>query len=486
MPAATEIFFELVRDHAKPSAADVSPDTSLRDVVGLMTTGKATAVVVVDADRCPAGIVTEQDIVRRATFSADPSQPVRDVMSRPVHCIGEDEHLFIAIARMRRFGHRHMPIVDGDGRLAGILDLHRTMAHAANDLILRIDELTRDDSIDGLREIKAAQVGVAERLLADNVSADDIQTLLTHVNNDIYRRLVDLDLSAMAEEGKPPPPVEFSVIVMGSGGRGENFLVPDQDYGFVLADYPDDRHDEIDSWFVDLAERLSRDLDAVGLPYCKGHVMATNPTWRKPISRWKDQVEEWSRRADTTLLLDFDIFFDFRPCWGNPRMPAELRRHVTRVTRGNKPFLRALYSADRDHGTARGWFGRFATKRKDPDHKGMINLKLHAILPLVEGARMLALRDGIETTRTLGRLRAAHESGALNGDELEYLLAARETVGGLLLRRQFADFKAGLPVSGYVDPKRLSRRDRARLREAFKAIESLRARIRFEFGGEIF
>ena len=65
MSAATEIFFDLVRDHANRSAADAAPDTALRDVVGLMTTGKATAVVVVDADRCPIGIVTEQDIVRR-------------------------------------------------------------------------------------------------------------------------------------------------------------------------------------------------------------------------------------------------------------------------------------------------------------------------------------------------------------------------------------------------------------------------------------
>jgi signal-transduction protein with cAMP-binding, CBS, and nucleotidyltransferase domain len=486
MSTATEIFFDLVRDHANPSAAQAAPETALGDVVGLMATGKASAVVVVDTDRRIAGIVTEQDIVRRAAFAADPAQPVRDVMSRPVHCIGEDEHLFIAIARMRRLGHRHMPIVDGDGRLAGILDLHHTMAHAASDLIGRIEELTREDSIDGMHEIKAAQVGIAEDLLTDNVTTGDIQSLLSHVNNDIYRRIADMNVSAMADEGKPAPPVEFSVIVMGSGGRGENFLVPDQDYGFVLADYADELRDEVDPWFVDLATRMSRDLDAVGLPYCKGKVMATNPMWRKTISGWKDQVDEWNRRAYAIPLLDFDIFFDFRICRGDPRLAAELRRHVTRVTTGNEPFLRALYGFDRDHGTARGWFGRFATEAKDPVHKGKINLKLHGLLPLIEGARMFALRDGVEATGTLARLLAAHGSGVLDDDEHEYLVAAHQTLGELLLRRQFADFRAGLPVSGFVHPNTLSRRDRARLREAFKAIEDLRARMKVEFGGEIF
>jgi signal-transduction protein with cAMP-binding, CBS, and nucleotidyltransferase domain len=360
------------------------------------------------------------------------------------------------------------------------------MAHAAGDVLADIDSLTRDDSIDGLKEIKAAQVDVAERLFTENVSAAEIQSVLTHVNNDIYRRLVDMNLRAMAGEGRPPAPVDFSVIVMGSGGRGENYLVPDQDYGFVLADYPDDRHDEIDPWFVDLAERLSRDLDTVGLTYCKGDIMATNPMWRKTVSRWKDQLDEWNRRAYAIPLFECDIFFDFRPVWGGPGMPGELRRHVTRITRGNAPFLRELFSADRDHGTARGWFGRFATERKDPVHRGKINLKLHGILPLVEGARMLALRAGIEATATTARLRGAHAAGDMTDAELDDLAAAHQTLGELVLRRQFADFKAGAPVSGFVDPKRLNRRERARLHDAFKAIEDLRARLRFEFADELF
>ncbi len=78
------------------------------------------------------------------------------------------------------------------------------------------------------------------------------------------------------------------------------------------------------------------------------------------------------------------------------------------------------------------------------------------------------------------------DSGALDDDEHEYLVAAHQTLGELLPRRQFADFRARLPVSGFVHPNTLRRRDRARLREAFKAIENLRARMKVEFGGEIF
>ena len=62
------------------------------------------------------------------------------------------------------------------------------------------------------------------------------------------------------------PPVPFCVIVMGSGGRGESYLYPDQDNGFILDDYPDDQHTELDAFFIKLAERMTRDLDMVGTP----------------------------------------------------------------------------------------------------------------------------------------------------------------------------------------------------------------------------
>ncbi|MSO89125.1 MAG: hypothetical protein EXQ89_04035 [Rhodospirillaceae bacterium] len=50
----------------------------------------------------------------------------------------------------------------------------------------------------------------------------------------------------MQDRGRSPPPVALSLIVMGSGGRGESFLFPDQDNGIIIADYPDDAHDRID------------------------------------------------------------------------------------------------------------------------------------------------------------------------------------------------------------------------------------------------
>ncbi len=482
----TAVFSKLVRDFVGLVPLAVPAETALRDVVGHMTNARVSVAVVTDVDNRPIGILTEQDVTRRIAFRANPDQPISDVMSTPVYTINIDEHLYYAVARMRRLGTRHLTVIDEDGRIVGMLDIHRAMADTSEHLMREIDNLTRDDNVDGLKEIKAAQVDLAEHLMAEGVAAPDIQGLLTHINNDIYRRVVNLNLTAMADEGLGKPPVRFCVIVMGSGGRGENYIYPDQDNGFILEDYADEDHTRIDTWFIELAERVTHDLDRVGLPLCKGYVMATNPLWRKTRSQWKAQVEIWNRRRNTTILRLCDIFFDFRSAWGDASMADELRHHITQVVGGNMSFLRDMYEDDRDHGTALGWFGRFITEKDDKDHIGEMNLKHTGTLPLVEAMRLLSLREGIEETATLARMDALHEKGVLEDDEYDYLEGAFRTVCTILLRQQIKDYKAGKQVSSYVNPKMLTRRERDILTNSLKAIHDLRERMRSEFTGEIF
>ncbi|MGC9116699.1 MAG: CBS domain-containing protein, partial [Conexivisphaera sp.] len=76
--------------------------------------------VVVDADRRPMGIVTREDLEyarRRGLLSA----PVSMVMREDPITAREDEPLEEAEARMAEAGVDCMPVVDGRGRLAGLV-----------------------------------------------------------------------------------------------------------------------------------------------------------------------------------------------------------------------------------------------------------------------------------------------------------------------------------------------------------------------------
>jgi signal-transduction protein with cAMP-binding, CBS, and nucleotidyltransferase domain len=486
MRSQTEVFTRIVRDHMAPPPPQVVPDTPCAEAVRRIVAAAASSAVVADDAGLPVGIVTERDITRRLAFQAATDTAIGEAMSTPVRTIRDSDFLFRAIAEMRRHGLRHMPVADDGGRIVGILHLHVALSIAASRMVEEIDLLAHEGTVEGMTRIKRSQVEVAAALFADNVPAPEIQSLLTDINRDIYRRVVELALREMDAEGLGAPPVAFSVIVMGSGGRGENYIYPDQDNGFILDDYPDADHDRIDGFFIELAERMTQTLDKVGLPLCKGYVMATNPLWRKTLPQWRAQTTLWAKRRGVVALRLSDIFYDFHSVYGERALADDLRAHVTRLTQGSPIFLSAMYKEGEDHGVALGWFGRFITEQDVDEHKGEINLKHSGTLPLVEAVRLLCLKNGIAETSTLARLEALHEIGYLDGDDLDYLKGAFRLLTGLLLRQQVADFQAGERVNNYVPPESMSTRERDMLIDAFKAIAALRDRVRTEFTGDVF
>ncbi len=463
-----------------------SLDATCAESVQAMRDAEFSAVVILNADNKPAGILTEQDVARRVAFDLDPGTAVSEVMTAPVKTIAETEFLFHAIAVMRRNNIRHMPVVGQDGGVTGLLRLKDALFSSDESLMREIDILTQNDDVDGFIEIKQAQVDLAAQLMDENVPVPEILALLTQINNDIYHRVTDCTIMYMEQTGKGPPPVDFSVIVMGSGGRGENFIFPDQDNGLILADYPDDQHSEIDDWFIPFSESLTNTMDRIGFPLCNGNVMATNPLWRKTRSQWAAQVDQWSRRRNTTALRLCDILFDFRPIWGENNFAAELRRHITDVCRRNKSFLRDMEAEDQDNGIALGFFDRFITAKDDEEHKGMMNLKQSGSLPLIEAVRLVSLREGHEVLSTLGRIDCLLERGTLDLDEHDYLSGSYNHIVELILRQQIQSFKAGEEVSYYIYPDSLTTREKDILVDSFKAIRRYRDRVRSEFSGDIF
>lgn len=484
----TAVFSKLACDFMRPreDILAIRPGTSCEDMINRLAASRATCVVIVDAGGRPVGIVTERDIALRIAYRVPGETPVERVMTSPVMTIRRKDYLYYAVALMRRNGLQHMPVVDGRGRLVGLLFLHDALAAADDQLMRQVDRLTHEATREGLRALKAAQIELAEDLFADNLPAPEIQQLLTRINNDIYRRVGETTLAQMAAEGWGDVPVEACVIVTGSGGRGENFLLPDQDNGIIIADYPDARHAQIDAFYRELAERLCRELDAIGIPYCNGYCMAVNPLWRKSLSQWQEQIALWGKKSNFVAIRLADIFFDFQPVWGRHELAWELRRKVTGLVGNNHHFLRQMFQDKASHNVALGFFGGFVTEREQREHRGRVNLKHTGTIPLVGAIRLLALREGVEETSTLQRIRVLTEKEVLSRGEYAELTTAFDLITGILLRHQIADLKAGRPVTYYVDPDRLTKPDRHALLDALKAIDTLRKRVHLEFTGQIF
>ena len=83
----------------------------------------------------PAGIVTEQDMIRRVSFSINADIPITKIMSAPAHNIGVNDLLYQGLAGMRYHGLRHMPVLNAVGEAVGILQLQNLLTIACERLL---------------------------------------------------------------------------------------------------------------------------------------------------------------------------------------------------------------------------------------------------------------------------------------------------------------------------------------------------------------
>src|SRR5579872_5312655 len=100
-------------------------DESATLIAQRMHARKVGTVVVVDKDRRPLGLVTDRDLVVRVMAAdRDPNQTgVSEVMTRLPHTVSEELPVEEALGIMRCGPYRRLPVVDREGRLAGILGL---------------------------------------------------------------------------------------------------------------------------------------------------------------------------------------------------------------------------------------------------------------------------------------------------------------------------------------------------------------------------
>jgi CBS domain-containing protein len=106
-----------------PDPACCTPETTLDHVARLMRENDCGEIPVVDATQRPVGVVTDRDIVCRIVAEGkNPIAYTADAcMSESVVTVGAESTLDDVMATMERHQIRRVPVVDGNGRCAGII-----------------------------------------------------------------------------------------------------------------------------------------------------------------------------------------------------------------------------------------------------------------------------------------------------------------------------------------------------------------------------
>ena len=101
-------------------------DTNLAAAAEIMWQNDCGALPVTDGGGNVVGMITDRDICIAAATRArsEGDITVREVLSKPLRSCSPADDIRSAMETMKAQQLRRLPVVDGDGRLSGILSLH--------------------------------------------------------------------------------------------------------------------------------------------------------------------------------------------------------------------------------------------------------------------------------------------------------------------------------------------------------------------------
>jgi CBS domain-containing protein len=113
-----------VKDIMSRQLTSCTPDAEIQEVAAMMVKCDCGAIPVIDPETKKAvGVVTDRDIVARAVAAGQNPVGMRvdEVMTMPITAVGPETSLEDCLARMEESQVRRMLVVDGGGRLCGVV-----------------------------------------------------------------------------------------------------------------------------------------------------------------------------------------------------------------------------------------------------------------------------------------------------------------------------------------------------------------------------
>lgn len=463
-------FQNRLADVMTAASTGIKPADDISTAINQLADQYTSCLIAIDRHRRPIGILTEHDVIKALSAHGASALAMRvdAVMSSPVATMPPDAFLFAAIARMHRLGIRHLAIADPvDGKLVGVLRLATLLRQRAESALMVQGDIAAAQSVDELRAAQGRLPHLAAMLRKEALRPDQVAGVISTTICETTKRAAELALLEMEAAGLGPAPARWSLLILGSAGRGESLLAADQDNALIHDADSDDL-----PWFAEFGKRIADLLDGAGIPYCRGGVMAANRELRHNIRGWRRRITAWLEAATPEALLNADIFYDFKPVAGDMALAASLRAEAMASARGHRVFHALLARAIGHKGSALNLLGKFRTRR------GRVDLKAQGLQPLVTGARVLALELGLRTTGTLGRWRAAHAAQLVSEQDLVRIEDAFTLIIDLVLEQQLADLDHGIAPSTLVEIGRLHMIEKRRLKEALQMVDQIDLLVR--------
>lgn len=331
-----------------------------------------------------------------------------------------------------------------------------------------------------LREMRVIRDQAEQMLryyLENELTMDFVASVMTEVNDIIIKQALRIAENSLANEDEMLRKIPFCFLSLGSEGREEQLLRTDQDNALVYEDVPEALEEEAHAYFLKLGTAMVEVLLACGFASCPGDIMASNPKWVQPMSKWKGYFSEWIIRPTEEAILSATIFFDFRAVGGNLGLAETLSLHIYEEIQKKKIFLNFLAKNALMNPPPLGFFKGFVVE-KSGEHENEFDIKARAMMPLADLARLLVLSHGVigvnNTFKRFDRLAELEPT-------YEALFKQAAKAYEILMRTRALEGLKNQSSGRFIQPESLGKLERQLLKNTFSPITELQTIVKVRF-----
>ena len=360
----------------------------------------------------------------------------------------------------------HRVVVAEGGTVLGILEALDLFSFLSNQSHLITVQIEDAKDLAGLSQAAARITRMMASLFRSGSRVNLIAKLVQQLNARLFERawhlIAPTDLVANS-----------CLFVMGSEGRGEQLLKTDQDNGMIFRDGYTPPED-----LAVICQQFSSALKDFGYPECPGHIMVSNPQWRKSAGEFGQMTRQWLMLPSSDSLMNLAIFMDAHAVCGDARLLEDVQQGLMRIATDHDAMLSRFAEAIDSFGNSYGWWGRLLGLGEGEQQ---LNLKKEGIFAIVHGVRSLALAHHITPLSTATRIAALVSDGRLDADMGTDLTDSLHFFMALKLKAGLAELDTGKAVTGTVDVAGLSTLDRDLLKDALSVVKRFKTLLRHRF-----
>lgn len=478
--AADEIFTRKIESVEYRPVVHCPAETPAYQVARMMAAYKLSCLFVTGGDRGEIiGYIT--DITLRDKIIGEQrsnSEPAENIMDNPIVSVDVEAYVYEALLMMFSTKTRYL-LVKKDNSFIGFLSRNKLLSEQAQSPLVFIQSVKSAVSDEELKRKWEAVPQFVNQLLKRGVNAQIANQVITTISDTIAQKVIEHTIESLGA-----PPAKFVFMVLGSEGRKEQTFKTDQDNAIIYEDKANEQRELVREYFLNFAAQVSEKLNLIGLSFCTGGFMASNPKWTHSLSHWKRNYQYWMDELVPETVINFSTFFDCRAIYGEKAIIEELKDFLDEQLQ--KPLPALFFHMAKNalqYEPPLTFFKNIKTFTKGT--REVFDIK-KTMTPIVDLVRVYALKNRIFEVNTGERMRSLKQKGVFTDAAYNELSQAYYFLMSMRLRKQAQQIMddRSLP-DNYIDVGQLSTIERVTLKEVFNVIRNFQSRIRLEFTNNV-